>query len=116
MRTTVTQKVAFEPSPNRRRWRDCRSGGRIVGILSQRRRICERVSWSEPAVIDPGPIGGPPSDAIVLFDGKVLRNGTTPTSGGSKTGTQSPTATTFAPSRRSAIVSCTSNGQRRKRS
>ncbi len=27
------------------------------------------MQWSEPAVIDPGPPGGPPSDAIVLFDG-----------------------------------------------
>ena len=27
---------------------------------------------AEPPVIDPGPIGGPPSDAIVLFDGKDL--------------------------------------------
>ena len=26
----------------------------------------------EPAVISPGPVGGPPSDAIVLFDGKDL--------------------------------------------
>ncbi|MBE0537295.1 MAG: DUF1080 domain-containing protein [Phycisphaerae bacterium] len=26
----------------------------------------------EPAKIDPGPVGGPPSDAIVLFDGKDL--------------------------------------------
>jgi len=26
----------------------------------------------EPAVVDPGPIGGPPSDAIVLFDGQDL--------------------------------------------
>src|SRR5690348_8011294 len=26
----------------------------------------------QPPVIDPGPIGGPPSDAIVLFDGKDL--------------------------------------------
>ncbi|HVY68855.1 MAG TPA: DUF1080 domain-containing protein [Verrucomicrobiae bacterium] len=26
----------------------------------------------EPAVIDAGPVGGPPSDAIVLFDGKDL--------------------------------------------
>src|SRR5262245_32656751 len=25
-----------------------------------------------PRVVDPGPIGGPPSDAIVLFDGKSL--------------------------------------------
>jgi len=27
---------------------------------------------AEPRVIDPGPIGGPPSDAVVLFDGKDL--------------------------------------------
>jgi hypothetical protein len=26
----------------------------------------------EPARVDPGPVGGPPSDAIVLFDGKNL--------------------------------------------
>src|SRR6266487_2394846 len=26
----------------------------------------------EPKVIDPGPVGGPPSDAVVLFDGKDL--------------------------------------------
>jgi hypothetical protein len=28
----------------------------------------------EPPVVEPGPIGGPPSDAIVLFDGKDLSN------------------------------------------
>ena len=28
----------------------------------------------EPPVVDPGPVGGPPSDAIVLFDGKDLSN------------------------------------------
>lgn len=27
---------------------------------------------AEPAIVDPGPIGGPPSDAIVLFDGTDL--------------------------------------------
>ena len=26
----------------------------------------------EPRVVDPGPVGGPPSDATVLFDGKDL--------------------------------------------
>ena len=26
----------------------------------------------QPTVIDPGPVGGPPADAIVLFDGKDL--------------------------------------------
>jgi len=30
------------------------------------------IPWKEPPVIDPGPPGGPPSDAIVLFDGKDL--------------------------------------------
>src|SRR4051794_34533670 len=27
------------------------------------------ILWSEPKVIDPGPPGGPPSDAVVLFNG-----------------------------------------------
>lgn len=27
---------------------------------------------TEPKVVDPGPVGGPPSDAIVLFDGRDL--------------------------------------------
>lgn len=30
------------------------------------------IDWAEPAVIDPGPPGGPPSDAVVLFDGTDL--------------------------------------------
>jgi len=30
------------------------------------------IVWPEPAMVDPGPVGGPPSDAIVLFDGKDL--------------------------------------------
>jgi hypothetical protein len=30
------------------------------------------IKWKEPKVVDPGPPGGPPSDAIVLFDGKDL--------------------------------------------
>lgn len=30
------------------------------------------INWLEPKVIDPGPVGGPPSDAVVLFDGKDL--------------------------------------------
>lgn len=29
-------------------------------------------AWPEPKVVDPGPPGGPPSDALVLFDGKDL--------------------------------------------
>lgn len=31
-----------------------------------------RPTVPEPPVVDPGPVGGPPSDAIVLFDGKDL--------------------------------------------
>ncbi|HOB73538.1 MAG TPA: DUF1080 domain-containing protein [Phycisphaerae bacterium] len=30
------------------------------------------IQWPRPEVVDPGPVGGPPSDAIVLFDGKDL--------------------------------------------
>jgi Domain of Unknown Function (DUF1080) len=30
------------------------------------------IHWLEPKVVDPGPVGGHPSDAIVLFDGKDL--------------------------------------------
>ena len=30
------------------------------------------VVWPEPKVVDPGPVGGPPADATVLFDGKSL--------------------------------------------
>ncbi len=30
------------------------------------------IEWAKPKVIDPGPPGGPPSDAVVLFDGKDM--------------------------------------------
>lgn len=30
------------------------------------------IAWAEPKVVDPGPVGGPPADAIVLFDGKDM--------------------------------------------
>lgn len=30
------------------------------------------IVWPEPEMVDPGPAGGPPSDAVVLFDGKDL--------------------------------------------
>jgi hypothetical protein len=30
------------------------------------------IKWLEPKVLDPGPVGGHPADAIVLFDGKDL--------------------------------------------
>lgn len=30
------------------------------------------IKWLEPKIVDPGPVGGHPADAIVLFDGKDL--------------------------------------------
>jgi len=30
------------------------------------------IPWEEPMILDPGPVGGPPADALVLFDGKDL--------------------------------------------
>jgi hypothetical protein len=30
------------------------------------------IVWPEPKVVDPGPPGGPPGDAVVLFDGKDM--------------------------------------------
>jgi len=30
------------------------------------------INWPEPKIVNPGSVGGPPSDAIVLFDGKDL--------------------------------------------
>ena len=30
------------------------------------------IEWPEPPVVDSGPVGGPPADAIVLFGGKNL--------------------------------------------
>ena len=49
--------------------------GAVVALLAFSLNADEFVSgipWPAPAVVDPGPIGGPPSDAIVLFDGKDL--------------------------------------------
>jgi hypothetical protein len=36
------------------------------------REYLSGIQWQEPAVVTPGENGGPPSDAIVLFDGKDL--------------------------------------------
>jgi hypothetical protein len=30
------------------------------------------IVWQQPPVVDPGPVGGPPADAVVLFDGQTL--------------------------------------------
>ena len=50
-------------------------GAVVVAVLAFGLRADEWVSgivWPEPPVVNPGPVGGPPSDAIVLFDGKDL--------------------------------------------
>src|SRR5262245_63398061 len=42
-------------------------------VLSQDTREWKSgIVWPEPKVIDPGPPGGVPADAVVLFDGKDL--------------------------------------------
>jgi hypothetical protein len=42
--------------------------GELPGIVEYKSGIV----WPKPKVVDPGPLGGPPADAIVLFDGKSL--------------------------------------------
>ncbi|MBL8828216.1 MAG: DUF1080 domain-containing protein [Planctomycetaceae bacterium] len=42
-----------------------------AGLLAGTEYLSGKV-WAEPKIVDPGPIGGPPADAIVLFDGKSL--------------------------------------------
>jgi len=43
-----------------------------VTAVAMNREYLTGIQWSEPVVITPGENGGPPSDAIVLFDGKDL--------------------------------------------
>jgi hypothetical protein len=44
----------------------------FVGLAVASQEYKSGIVWPEPKVIDPGPIGGPPADAVVLFDGKDL--------------------------------------------
>ena len=44
----------------------------LVGVSSNLSGADAPKQDKEPPVVDPGPAGGPPSDAIVLFDGKDL--------------------------------------------
>jgi hypothetical protein len=47
----------------------------LFGLLLLSTHASEWVSgivWPEPKVVDPGPVGGPPSDALVLFDGRDM--------------------------------------------
>lgn len=43
----------------------------LVGFATNgsAREYLSGIEWAEPQVVDPGPPGGPPSDAVVLFDG-----------------------------------------------
>jgi hypothetical protein len=44
----------------------------VISIGEEEREWLSGIEWSEPPVVNPGPTAGPPSDAIVLFDGKDL--------------------------------------------
>ncbi len=44
----------------------------LLATGAQAREYLSGIEWAEPAVVDPGPVGGPPSDAVVLFDGKDM--------------------------------------------
>ncbi|NOX53841.1 MAG: DUF1080 domain-containing protein [Planctomycetes bacterium] len=46
-------------------------GGVFSGSISAGEYL-SGIQWAEPPVVDPGPPGGPPSDAVVLFDGKDM--------------------------------------------
>ncbi|MCS6977275.1 MAG: DUF1080 domain-containing protein [Gemmatales bacterium] len=41
-----------------------------IGFVLGQQRYVSGIVWPEPPVVTPGENGGPPSDAIVLFDGK----------------------------------------------
>src|SRR5262245_19339122 len=41
-------------------------------VAFQSKEYRSGIVWPEPVKVDAGPVGGPPSDAIVLFDGKDL--------------------------------------------
>src|SRR5205807_10150513 len=43
-----------------------------AAVAALQREYKSGIVWPEPAVVDPGPPGGAPSDAMVLFDGKDL--------------------------------------------
>jgi Domain of Unknown Function (DUF1080) len=43
-----------------------------LAALAMNREYLTGIKWSEPPVVTPGENGSPPSDAIVLFDGKDL--------------------------------------------
>jgi len=44
--------------------------GLILFVHAADQRYLSGITWPEPALVTPGENGGPPSDALVLFDGK----------------------------------------------
>jgi hypothetical protein len=44
----------------------------VVGTIGVAQEWKSGIIWPEPPVVDPGSPGGPPADAVVLFDGKDL--------------------------------------------
>lgn len=44
----------------------------LLAVVVETDEWVSGIPWPEVRVVDPGPVGGPPSDAIVLFDGKDL--------------------------------------------
>jgi len=48
------------------------AGSTCVLIAASAHEYESGIKWLEPKVVDPGPVGGHPADAIVLFDGKDL--------------------------------------------
>lgn len=62
------------PGLNRKAGRSLLAAGLIVGagLCAVCQEWVSGIIWPEPAIVDPGPICGPPSDAIVLFGGQDL--------------------------------------------
>ncbi len=44
----------------------------VAVVVAMNREYLPGIEWPEPPIVTPGENGGPPSDAIVLFDGKDL--------------------------------------------
>jgi hypothetical protein len=73
MRVIAPQQAA---SSHRRRIVAAMIGGTALAVsltlVLTAGEFISGIPWPEPKVVDPGPVGGPPSDAIVLFDGQDL--------------------------------------------
>jgi hypothetical protein len=73
------------------------------------------IEWAEPAVIDPGQPGGPPSDAVVLFDGTDLSQWNGGEKWAVKDGYFVPDRGRYAARGNSATANSTWNGRPRKK-